>query len=81
MFNAKFIPDTSEDDYVFIEGGWIVSESDYPNFCAFYDSLLTSANQPKSLFEIAAWVVSSRKQEQYIPKTIQKRINQIARIR
>jgi hypothetical protein len=81
MFDAKYIPATvhDEDDEwpTYIEGGWVISNHEYPNFLTFYETLLASTNQPKSLFETAAWAVNSRKQEHYIPKLLRMQIKQV----
>jgi hypothetical protein len=72
LFNAKFIPE-----------GWILSDTEYGNFCTFYNSLLSSIHQPKSLFEIAARIVNiklqvgSRKQKRSIPLQIRQLIKHI----
>jgi hypothetical protein len=79
-FNAIFIPDRTvrfgNDVCIVKAGGWVVSDHEYPNFCDFYESLLNSPAQPKSLFEIAAWVVNSRKQSRYIPERIRIQLKQ-----
>jgi hypothetical protein len=71
MFDARYIPSiidhgNGESRPTYVSGGWVISNHEYPKFLTFYESLLASMNQPKSLFEIAAWIVNSRKQDQYI---------------
>jgi hypothetical protein len=79
MFGAKFIAPESDYDLRFRDGGWVVSEAEYPNFCEYYASLLGSVNHPKSLFELAAWIVNSRKHDiQDVPKHLIPQLNKLA---
>lgn len=57
-------------------GSWMIPRSELKNFKDFYDSL-KPIDTPKTLFELAARVVNSRKITQYVPPTLLKRIKAV----
>lgn len=76
MFDSEFVNcvlvETSEGTR-WKWGGWTIPESQYKNFMEFY----RPTENPKSLFELAAHVVNSRKINQYLPKHILKKIKNV----
>lgn len=61
-----------------IPGGWLIHRNDYSNYKKFIKSLrdAKSQQQPRTLFELAARVVNSRKLNVYIPPSLKNRISQ-----
>lgn len=59
-----------------IPGGWFVPAEEFPAFSTYIENLraLRTQQQPKSLFEIAAHVVNSKKQTVYLPPVIKAKL-------
>lgn len=59
-----------------IPGGWFIKAKEYPEFKTFISSL-RPLNQPKTLFDIAAHVVNSRKRTIRLPKVLERELDRV----
>lgn len=79
-------PDTDNEDdepvtvmrNIVIRGGWFVPHADFPTYRQYINDLRTAASlyQPRSLFELAARIVNTRRQTAYLPKIIKQKLKE-----